>query len=99
MSEQDEPPKRFVIYRGARMIEGWPEKIRAAQTVTHYDIGGVDFERIRYGDESDDWGANKRPCHDCRVIQRGIPRRQLRRGAMPKVRRASHFVRLPRLAA
>lgn len=25
--------------------------------------------RIRYGSEKDDWGAEKVPCHDCRVIK------------------------------
>jgi hypothetical protein len=24
-------------------------------------------DRVRYGDEKDDWGANKHPCHDCGV--------------------------------
>jgi hypothetical protein len=40
MSEQGETQKGFVIHRGVRMIEGWPEKIREAQTITHYNIGG-----------------------------------------------------------
>ena len=69
MSEEDEKPKQFVIYRGARMIEGWPEKIQEAQSITHYDFGGVDLERVRYGNEPDDWGANERPCHDCGVFK------------------------------
>lgn len=65
-----EPPDRFVIYRGARMIEGWPEKITEAQGITHYEIGGESFERIRYGDEPDgDWGADIQACHDCRVVK------------------------------
>jgi hypothetical protein len=69
LTTDDDSQNQFVIYRGARMINGWPEKIREAQTITHYDIGGSEFERIRYGSESDDWGANERPCHDCRVIK------------------------------
>jgi hypothetical protein len=69
MSEPDGSPKRFVIYRGTQMIEGWPDKITEAQNITHYDIGGEDFERVRYGNELDDWGANERPCHDCRVLK------------------------------
>lgn len=69
MSESDDTGKQFVVYRGTRMIEGWPEKIREAQTITQYDIGGIAFERLRYGDESDDWGADRQPCHDCRVIK------------------------------
>ena len=29
--------------------------------------GGRKYFRIRYGCEADDWGANRRKCHDCRV--------------------------------
>jgi hypothetical protein len=36
---------------------------RLRQKITHYDIGGERFERIRYGDEPDaDWGANTHAC-------------------------------------
>ena len=69
LSDQEDIPKRFVIYRGTRMTEGWPGQMIEAQTFTHYNIGGKDFERVSYGSESDDWGANERPCHDCRVIK------------------------------
>jgi hypothetical protein len=61
MGEQNENPKHFVIYRGTRIIE--------AQSITHYDVNGEDFERVRYGNESDDWGAYERPCHDCGGIK------------------------------
>jgi hypothetical protein len=61
--------KRFVIYQGVRMIEGWPEKILSAQHQPTYSIQGKDVPRVRYGDESDDWGADKQPCQDCRVIK------------------------------
>ena len=61
-------PKR-VLYRGTPMIEGWPEKIRAAQKIRSYTLNGEAIARIRYGDEQDDWGAEQRPCHDCRVIK------------------------------
>lgn len=62
-------PDEFVIYNGARMIKGWPEKIEAAQTQTHYGIAGQTLPRIRYGDEEDNWGADRQPCHDCRVVK------------------------------
>ena len=58
-----------VIYNGASMIAAWPARIEAAQLVTHYEIGGEFMPRIRYGDESDDWGANSHPCHDCGVLK------------------------------
>jgi hypothetical protein len=63
------PEKKFVIYQGARMVEGWPEQIEKAQTKTQYNIGGKSYSRVRYGDEKDDWGVDKQPCHDCRVIK------------------------------
>jgi hypothetical protein len=27
------------------------------------------MQRLRYGSEVDDWGADKQPCHDCAVIK------------------------------
>lgn len=58
-----------VIYRGVSMIEGWPEKIEAAQTIQTCIVNDQEVSRIRYGDESDDWGADRQPCHDCGVIK------------------------------
>ena len=61
-------PKR-ILYRGVPMIEGWPEKIAAAQNVLSYSLKGRSVSRIRYGSEQDDWGADRIPCHDCRVLK------------------------------
>ena len=61
------PPKR-VVYNGAEMNEGWPERIEEAQTTTDYSIGGVAFPRVPYGLESGGWDF-ERPCHDCRVVK------------------------------
>ena len=61
--------KQFVEYRGVRMIAGWPERIQAAQLVPTYVIEGEERARIPFGAESDDWGANEGPCHDCRVLK------------------------------
>lgn len=61
--------KRFVEYRGVRMIEGWPEQIRAAQNITQVSIEGVSLARVVYGDEEDDWESELKPCHDCRVFK------------------------------
>ena len=58
-----------VIYNGVSMVKGWPEKIEAAQKVTVVRISGVDRDRIRYGNEEDDWGADRQPCHDCGCIK------------------------------
>jgi hypothetical protein len=61
-------PKR-ILYRGVPMIEGWSEKIQAAQKVLSYTAEGRTIPRIRYGDERSDWHADRVPCHDCRVIK------------------------------
>lgn len=61
--------KEKIIFRGVRMTADWPEKIREAQTITTCELDGVVMDRVRYGDEEDDWGANVRPCHDCFVIK------------------------------
>lgn len=60
---------KFVIYNGIRMVEGWPEEIQRAQGKAAYSIGGATYQRIRYGDEQDDWGADRQPCHDCSVLK------------------------------
>jgi hypothetical protein len=61
--------KKFVTFNGVEMMEGWPERIQAAQKIGAYSIGGKQVDRIRYGNEESDWGAGKRPCHDCGVLK------------------------------
>ena len=61
-------PKR-IFYRGVPMVEGWPAKIEAAQSIQSYTLNGQSIRRIPYGSEADDWGANEHACHDCRVIK------------------------------
>lgn len=51
------------------MIEGWPERIQAAQRHTHLLNSGLPLPRIPYGNEQDDWGAEDHPCEDCRVMK------------------------------
>ena len=46
--------RRFVVYRGTSMIEGWPEKIHQAQLVPMY----VDISILRSGShQSETWLA------------------------------------------
>lgn len=59
---------KIILYRGVPMVEGWPEKIVAAQQVVFLTLEGRDVPRIRYGDEQSDWKAASVPCHDCRVL-------------------------------
>ncbi len=68
MSE-DETSKKFVTYRGQKMMVGWPEKIEEAQTISFYDIDGRNYKRIRYGDELHGTRAQTQPCRDCCVLK------------------------------
>lgn len=64
-----DPKKRRVVYNGIEMIEGWPEKIEANQLEPEIEIAGAVRLRVRYGEEAEDWGADRQPCHDCRVVK------------------------------
>lgn len=67
----DTPPNwrgELVEYRGATLASFWPEKIRTAQSFTHYVVERV-LARIPYGAEAHDGGARARPCHDCGVLE------------------------------
>jgi len=61
--------KVYVVFNGVRVTADWPERIQSSQDVTAYRSKGQDRPRIRYGSESDDWGADRVPCHDCAVIK------------------------------
>jgi len=58
-----------ILYRGMRVTPDWPERIRLAQLQKTCEVRGVEFQRLRYGEEKEDWGANERPCHDCSAIK------------------------------
>ena len=60
---------KMVMLNGVEMAEEWPEQIAQAQKQVMYCINGMKYPRVRYGDEGDDWGAEKRPCHDCCVLK------------------------------
>lgn len=45
------------------------KRIETAQRITVVRTTGVDLGRIRYGEEKDDWGADRRPCHDCGAVK------------------------------
>ncbi len=49
------------------MTKSWTARVAAAQRKTTCWKNGKEFERIRYGNEEDDWGANDHPCGDCGV--------------------------------
>lgn len=58
-----------VLYHQVEIPAEFLAQIEEAQTYTHYLIGGQEVARVRYGDEADDWGADKRQCHDCAVVK------------------------------
>jgi hypothetical protein len=60
---------RKVEWRGHLVAEGWPEEFAEAQLVTTVEIDGVEMPRVRYGDEAEDWGAGRGPCHDCGALK------------------------------
>lgn len=49
------------------------QEMKTAKSCTYKRIGTSEkmYDRIKYGDESDDWGADKQPCHDCGVSKGG----------------------------
>lgn len=51
------------------MIESWEKRIEEAQNQTSCLINGKEHTRVRYGEETDDWGADRQPCHDCTVLK------------------------------
>jgi hypothetical protein len=66
--KKDAMGNEYVIYNGVRVIKGWPEQVEEAQLQPTVMIGGVEYKRIRYGEEEGDWSAD-RPCHDCAVVR------------------------------
>ena len=58
-----------IIYNGVSMTPDWPARIEAAQSVTSRIVQGKVYERVRFGDEKHDWGADRGPCHDCGVVK------------------------------
>ena len=59
----------YVIYNGMKVATEWPARIIEAQTKTTYGINGEPRERIRFGEEAEDWGAEHGPCHDYAVVK------------------------------
>jgi hypothetical protein len=69
MQESTVSEPRRILYRGIPMIEGWPEKIEAAQELRSYNLSGRTIPRVPFGSEQDDCGAEKHTCRNCRVLK------------------------------
>lgn len=65
LSESDESD---VEYNGVMMAAGWPERIETAQLIETIDIGGTEYHRIRFGDETHMETKGHRLCGDCGVL-------------------------------
>ena len=61
--------RKRIVYQGIEMDSEWPQYIEGAQRDLKYTIGNSVYSYIRYGNESNDWGADSRPCPDCSVIK------------------------------
>lgn len=59
----------LITYNGMQVHRDWPARIEESQKKTTYTINGVPVQRTRYGEEAEDWGADKGPCHDCGVVK------------------------------
>lgn len=47
----------------------WSVEIENAQHQTLINLGNVTWQRVRYGSERTDFGADVHPCRDCGVIK------------------------------
>jgi len=56
----------LVEFRGQEVASFWPEKLKRAQSITHY-VARV--PRVRYGDEDGGWDPGDMPCNDCGAIK------------------------------
>ena len=65
MAAWNEQSHRTRIMKDAR----WQRDFRQAQAVKSYRINSRAHHRVVYGNESDDWGAELHPCHDCGVAK------------------------------
>lgn len=64
----------YCEWRGQQCLPHWPKRVQDAQENKTYIIKeGLEykeFERIPYGQEANDWGADQGVCHDC-IVKKG----------------------------
>jgi len=58
---------RIIEYRGALMLESWPDEIKAAQKQTSYTINGQSRHRVPYCSETGTTWERPLNCRDCKV--------------------------------
>lgn len=57
-----------IEFRGRMVQSDWPEKLASAQLLEAVTRGTAKYPRVKFGEESEDWGASKGPCRDCAAI-------------------------------
>ena len=70
---EDDPREAYPAVDRA-FAEGWDapgmdDYDQYEEPQSTYPIGGKLYSRIRYGEEGQNWGADKQPCHDCAVAK------------------------------
>lgn len=58
------------IYNGVEMHNDYVQQLKESQVRPFARINGTVYNRVWYGNEDDDWGAERgEPCHDCGVVK------------------------------
>jgi len=61
--------RQYVFYRDIEMVADWPDKIRRAQEIKTYVVGGHQYARVRFGREPGPSPQHPpRACGDCAVL-------------------------------
>ena len=58
-----------VNFRGSSVSSDWPKRLELAQRIKIVSVGSIAHNRIRFGEEKEDWGADTGPCRDCLAIR------------------------------
>ena len=53
------------LYKDRPVTPAWLNTIKESQKLTACIVKGVRYDRIRFGDESADWGVESGTCGDC----------------------------------
>lgn len=69
ISNRSPEPNLEELHQPGEIPDSWQAVVDSAQAQTHYVVEGKSYPRIKYGDEPEDWGADKYPCHDCAVVK------------------------------
>ena len=59
--------EKKVDYHGIKIDREYLKKIEAAQLIRKITIGGIAYNRVRFGREPEDWGLARGTCGDCGV--------------------------------